>query len=313
MNCEAYLKEVTNLIPLLTNIYIVFYGNEHANRIRQVINSTTFVVITNDESCQILTANIEDENKRNEKINYLNNKISDNPQLAESIKQSIACVVPREDPPIIILRKTDQLSLHTLIHEINHTLHNNVEELQLVGLTALLGGGKGKEYHSGLELYHDSTLRTFYELINEYMSYDLIEIFLETYPEYAATNSNIDIEFKHSTYLHVDDMVDNKIKELYTIWIDRIKELLITCQGRKLIDEFGKDNYEEIDTALDRLYYVVDILASKAIVDYPDIHQEIIYQKVKDKLKNTPEYNSVVDTIEDYADEIIIRRKNSRN
>lgn len=134
---------------------------------------------------------------------------------------------------LIILRilRSGKISLHALIHEINHHLQkeelfilqdDNIEKIKRVtGIT-------GNRY----DLIN--------ELINEYSSQEIMKIFMSYY-----SSPLLDTKFS-SGYLIMDKICDDTIKKIYEIIKPEIKGNLINGNAniiKKIIDDCGQNNY----------------------------------------------------------------------
>lgn len=128
--------------------------------------------------------------------------------------------------------KKGKVSLHTLVHEINHQLQK--EDLFYVI------DNDNKEKIFRVEGLTNNNIDLVNELINEYCSEEIMNIFKRKY-----NSSLLDWNF-FSGYLKIDEVSGNTMKKTYLLLKDEIKSRLINGKARTLrniIDGDGKENY----------------------------------------------------------------------
>lgn len=128
--------------------------------------------------------------------------------------------------------KNGKVSLHTLIHEINHALQK--EDL----LSVIDNDNKEKIFRvEGITNNSDDLVG---ELINEYCSEDIMNIFKQKCDSFL-----LDLKFS-SGYLKIDQVSGNIMKKTYLLLKDEIKSRLINGNARtirNIIDGDSKENY----------------------------------------------------------------------
>ena len=128
--------------------------------------------------------------------------------------------------------KNGKVSLHTLIHEINH-------QLQIEDLFHVIDNDN-KEKKFRVEGITNNNKDLVNELINEYCSEDIMNIFKQKY-----NSSLLDLNFS-SGYLKIDEVSGNIMKKTYLLLKDEIKSRLINGNAktiRNIIDGDSKENY----------------------------------------------------------------------
>lgn len=227
MNKEYYNKfrlAVENILPLLTEAFVDFYGNKYKNIIMKKIESIHFIYV--------------DENS-----NFCFN-IDEKPVYRKLIKEIIKneeCfdggVISKELPPIVVLKVTNPISLHILIHEINHVLHMNKGLIKKELYPQFV-----YTYETTIVGFTDNTNDYFYEIINEYMTYRILENV-----KYYIFNELFSTTFRKSSYILYDYIARYLIHDFYIDKELTIKEKLITGMGNDFIIKFGYFDYLEIN------------------------------------------------------------------
>ena len=226
-NGNEFKKKIEELLPLLKRAYIAYYGKEYEERINSVVDSIKIVFLDGKNLCK-------DEEGKIISINEINsadiNSINKAPKW-----DAKACVISETYPPIAILRPNEQLSLHTLIHEINHTLHNK-KELRNMGMIQL-----PPVFHEGIKGTEDDLI---YEIINDYMSYDILEILKVIIKQSNNQFDGIDFDFDYFYYLHLDQVDNYIVKDFYEQNKDEIKKLLVLARGKEILNRYSYFNYD---------------------------------------------------------------------
>lgn len=236
---NEFKKKIEELLPLLKKAYIAYYGKEYEERINSVVDSIKIVFLEGKKLCK-------DEEGKIISINEINsadiNSINKAPKW-----DAKACVIPKTYPPIAILRPNEQLSLHTLIHEINHTLHNEKEQLDfgftssVMSIISSLSTKGNSEYNEGIKGTDDDLI---YEIINDYMSYDILEILKVIIKQSNIQFDGIDFDFDNFNYLYLDQIDDYIIKKFYEHNKDEIKKLLVLARGKEILSRYSYFNYD---------------------------------------------------------------------
>lgn len=152
----------------------------------------------------------------------------------------------------IRLIESGQIPLHTLIHEINHQLQKDI--------LSLVKGYKIDEAITvkGITNKTDDLVN---EILNDYCSLDIMQIFLKKYNSIIIYTNYIE------GYIHLDKVSGNAMYKTYNLLKEEIKTRLINGNAhtiRYLIDGNDKYNY---------------ILLNQ------------LYKKLLDKIKNTTDKN----------------------
>ena len=167
-------------------------------------------------------------------------------KISGDIEKYGGCVVKDIFPPVIVLDDTGNVILHYLIHEINNALHMRKETFEFSYLMLKLGT-KTKIGFSNM------TNDYLYEIINEYMTFEIMNIAKKYISDDFIKNSGISMEFNKNCYLYLDDAVDNYVYKIYDEDRDKIKKVLIEHNEDKYYSEFGENKWNSISNNLKRI------------------------------------------------------------
>lgn len=245
-NVNEFKKKIEELLPLLKKAYIAYYGKEYEERINSVVDSIKIVFLDGKNLCK-------DEEGKIISINEINsadiNSINNAPKW-----DAKACVIPKTYPPIAILRPKEQLSLHILIHEINHTLHNKKTKIDVgyeMPLAHLLPKKEMLEYNEGIKGTKNDLI---YEIINDYMTYDILEILKVIIKKSNIQIDGIDLEFDYFNYLHLDQVDNYIVKDFYEQNKNEIKKLLVLARGKEILNRYSYFNYDAENKKINYIY-----------------------------------------------------------
>lgn len=136
------------------------------------------------------------------------------------------------------INKKGKISLHTLVHEINHQLQKEV-------LFYVANNNTDQKFM--VEGITNNKYDLINELINEYCSKDVMDIFKKNF-----SSALLDLSFD-SGYLRIDQLSGNVMKKTYDLLKKEISLRLINGNARTIryiIDGKDKENYSLLNTFL---------------------------------------------------------------
>lgn len=223
---NKFKKNIDELLPVLKEGFISFYGEEYQDRISNTIDSTRFVFIDkNNHVCSDIKINDLNANEQTKVNEYLKN-----------IEETLGGLIPNLLPPAIIYKISKPLSLHALVHELNHALHLGIGEPSKISNPAFII----HQFKPSIGFTGEKS-DYIYELVNEYMSYDILKNICDRVPE----NDNIDISFDDRRYVYLDMIAEGKVRDLYRANKESLKDKLINFHGYEVPYEFGYNNYDK--------------------------------------------------------------------
>ena len=264
---SKFKNNIDELLPVLKEGFISFYGEEYQDRISNTIDSTRFVFI-------------DDDNKLCPDINTDELTTDDQKIVDEILKnnaEALGGIIPNMLPPTIIYKVGDPLSLHALTHELNHALHigkatNITNPLFLTRqFTPSIGfTGRSNDY--------------VYELVNEYMTSEV----LKKVKDKVLINESIDTSFDEKRYVYLDEIADGETLDIYKTDREKIKDKLINLRGYEYPYEFGYDKYEELLTKYNTIQkeYEKEYIPLIAKGLPSDVCHELVVEDLIDKFSN---------------------------
>lgn len=232
---HKFLSNIKKMLPLLKETFITFYGEKYRDTIIERLDSIRIFFVESDGT---FCKDIND-------FGSLNDSEKSKLIALKDLEKTGGCLIPDIFPPLIVLKVTKPLSLHYLIHEINHSLHMSKIENDILSLFAMFNQNNIKTSVGFSEMKYDY----FYELINEYMTYDLLEIARKK----IGDDENINTNYDELCYLYLDKVVNNYVKKFYCERKDRLKEVLINLKGEEYYEEFGRTNWKNVSKNFERI------------------------------------------------------------
>lgn len=229
---------INQLKPTLINSFVMFYGEGYRDRIENVINSITFAYVSKNNNEYLGSSN--DKRIDNSILNRISN-----------ISNVDGACLNHTQPPVIVLSIDNGIIIRNLIHEVNHALHNK-QVKKTLGIP-ILDNNAQSDYQEGITnvdfKVDDSLENLTYEIINEYMTKEIFDIFMK-----INNDKTLNCEYIIYQYTSLDNVCNNIIKNVYLKFKTFIKEKLITADGQKIRDAIGKNNYRELNSNLYNLY-----------------------------------------------------------
>ena len=237
---EINLK-LNKLKPTLIEAFVTFYGKSYRDRIDSVINSITFVYMSKNNNYYLGSSN-------DERINAtILNKI-------KNISEVDGACLHHTQPPVIILSIDNGIIIRNLLHEINHALHNKeIKNNNNFFDNPMFNSYIPSNFQEGITNIDfnidDSFENLTYEIINEYMSKEVFNIFSK-----MNNDQTLNCKYKIHEYTSLDNACKNIVKNIYLKFKTFIKEKLITADGQKIRDAIGKSNYKSLNEILSKLF-----------------------------------------------------------
>lgn len=233
---QNFYTRVKDLLPLLKKVFIDYYGKEYDKTITDTLDSIRFVITDSDgKFCKDAGdySKVTGQDWSKLSAAYANGDIEKNG----------GCVVKDTFPPVIVLSDNEIIFLQYIFHEINHALHMERKGAGISSLMDMLGI-KTKIGFS--DKAHDYL----YEIINEYMTFEIMSIARTYISDEYAESSGISMDFNKNCYLYLDDAINNYIYAMYNEDKDKIKKVLIKSEGNVYYEEFGDNNWDSISNNL---------------------------------------------------------------
>jgi len=220
---KEFLEKLNELRDYLKKAFIVYYGEEYRDFITERIDSLRFLFVDKDFK---LCDDINDYNiLNNDEKEVLRRK---------DLEDAYGQVIPDIFPPLIVFQVTPKISLHSIIHEMNHSLHefdaarNNPEASVIKTKTSLGFSGRSDD--------------SVYELINEYMTRDILKIAENIIPK---DEEKLDFAFDPLRYVYLDMVANNYVEKMYNKEKEALKYALINFCGESYYnDSFGNDKWD---------------------------------------------------------------------
>ena len=252
----------------LINAFGLYYGSEFDQRIISSLKETTFVyvdLINRGDKGYVFSSN---EDRMNDK------------DLIKRIKAAsdfTACCFPKTYPPVIAININEKINFNVLIHELNHTLHNKMIQQESFSPLIVIP----PKYQEGImndddELSQEDSLDNLcYEIINEYMTREILEIFNKKYNDQLY-----DCSINPSYYISVDVLLGKVVYNIFEKIKDLIKEHLIKAEGQVIRDMIGKDNYSSLNQSLKDAY---NLYTEKAVAYMSKADESIVNMNPLDR------------------------------
>ena len=197
--------------------------------------------------------------------------------------------------------KKGKISLHTLIHEINHLLQKEDMALREEGdVISIFGVSNG----------HQDLVN---EVINEYVSKDIFDMFMALYD---GDLTMFDTSFD-SIYLNIDCMCNNIGLDIYYLLKDEIRSNLINGSAPKIEKIINSSNYNNLCSIFKEIYKeMIEMLGRNKGVKYSDYFssltadRKVFLKNEMDKLfkgvlESYFEYNIYEQRLSDYIDSLV--------
>lgn len=289
---QQYLTDIHNLLPSLIESYVNYYGEEHRNRVTEVINSITWII--KDNNANFLGT--DNEQRASELQNEENFD-----QIRQNIKDSKACLISKHQPPIIAIEYTNPIDMHQLVHEINHSLHcKKVVDDRMPTMYSAFFTDLPQKYIYKEGIASTAEAPFFYEMINDYMTIDILNHHQKNYQI-----PNLNYEFDITNYIFIDIYLNNMIKDLYELKKYIIANYLINANGDLLKKELGEEDYNNLDKNLVELYKQAAGRMSNYIGEDSDLitKKDAVYQ-IKLLFMLDPNIQGLINGIGKSVDEI---------
>lgn len=273
---KRIIDEYYNILPSLIDSFTEYYGEENRCKIENLIHNLIVVFCEKNIGTEMfqkksikyykkyLSVKNNSGSKQNSEIElkaFLNFLYYSSLSKFNSLKKSIIITsnVPLSEQLIYDVENTDipdasgfanmvngveyialygcGIKILALIHEINHLLSK---------------GYLSSKFDDKKELFYgfDNSGDFIYEIINEYISLDILKIF-----KTKVATSNPLLDFNTNTgYIDLDSCSKFVIKTMYIIYYNAIKESLITGKGYKILNIIGKENYQNMNAILLNAY-----------------------------------------------------------
>ena len=197
--------------------------------------------------------------------------------------------------------KRGKISLHTLIHEINHLLQKEDMALREEGdVISIFGVSNG----------HQDLVN---EVINEYVSKDIFDMFMALYD---GDLTMFDTSFD-SIYLNIDCMCNNIGLDIYYLLKDEIRSNLINGSAPKIEKIINSSNYNNLCSIFKEIYKeMIEMLGRSKGFKYSDYFssltadRKVFLKNEMDKLfrgvlESYFEYNIYEQRLSDYIDSLV--------
>lgn len=253
---KSWENQLERFNPILTECFKEYYiGSDYRNnlhdeeikqkieRIEDVISSITFIFGTNNKGkFEYISSTNEERIKLDEKlINRINNLTC----------EEEALVFPKTQPPVIVLDISRGFDVEKLIFIINHTLHNKILP-QMENVPTIMSKYLPERYQEGISNVDTKGNNLFYEIVNQCMTKDVIEILKNKIPNYPIEEDGIP-----PIYVVVDDMLNNIFEQYYDVKKEFLKNTLLRAEGNIVVDEIEENTkyrYNELNKILEKLY-----------------------------------------------------------
>jgi len=164
--------------------------------------------------------------------------------------------------PVIAFKTPNILRADVIIHELNHILSNDeILEIELNdgSMTSIYQEGVRPEDKDGHIIYTDSLGNMAYEIINEYITIEVVNAFKR-----RNKTDDLDLQIFSSDYMIVEEILDYPIRKILEFYKMNklVKESLITSSGQKIAKVFGKD-FSGISN-----FTLLNTLFEKVLADY---------------------------------------------
>ena len=197
--------------------------------------------------------------------------------------------------------KRGKISLHTLIHEINHLLQKEDMALGEEGdVISVFGVSNG----------HQDLVN---EVINEYVSKDIFDMFMALYD---GDLTMFDTSFD-GIYLNIDCMCNNIGLDIYYLLKDEIRSNLINGSAPKIEKIINSSNYNNLCSIFKEIYKeMIEMLGRGKGFKYSDYFssltadRKVFLKNEMDKLfkgvlESYFEYNIYEQRLSDYIDSLV--------
>ena len=197
--------------------------------------------------------------------------------------------------------KRGKISLHTLIHEINHLLQKEDMALREEGdVISIFGVSNG----------HQDLVN---EVINEYVSKDIFDMFMALYD---GDLTMFDTSFD-GIYLNIDCMCNNIGLDIYYLLKDEIRSNLINGSAPKIAKIINSSNYNNLCSIFKEIYKeMIEMLGRGKGFKYSDYFssltadRKVFLKNEMDKLfkgvlESYFEYNIYEQRLSDYIDSLV--------
>lgn len=261
MNMGSELVSLYKKIePYLIDAFVKYYGEEHRYKIENLINNLTIIFASHNigsASFKERALKYKDSSIKKEYYENLSSIKSDKNSIIISyvgeVPEKLRLEVENYDDKYalgyadigsydksILVTFGYGIDVETLIHEMNHLLTKDILAIN-------------RENGELIKSYGFNNEGDFvYEIINDYMTLDIMNDFKELLPKDIF--GNLLLTFKTSSgYTNLDDVLGNPIKEMY-LFKDIIKSSLINKDGSKIRNILGKENYCNINITLSKYY-----------------------------------------------------------
>ena len=234
---KEYKACIEEIVPRLKEAYIKYYGEEYRERIEKTIDSLRILYVDNSLN---LCSDIEQPQISSTERKIINEKIND-------LEIAGGCVVQDIFPPLLMIKVGYDISLHTLIHEINHSLH--IFEYKVDDAFSFMASyGFAKKTNIGFSNKSDDY---FYEIINDYMTRDILEIVnnqgnIEDSYIIDDTIIYVDSDFIKYRYIYLDEIFGYYMKKIYQESKEKLKDALINYNGESIYNSIGSYCYNYI-------------------------------------------------------------------
>lgn len=286
MNIGSELISLYTKIKLyLIDAFVKYYGEAHRYKIENLINNLTIIFASHNIgsiSFKDMALKYKDSSLKKEYYENLSNIKSNNNNIIISyigdIDEKLISEVENYDNKYALgyadmssYAKSSLVTfgygvdVKTLIHEMNHLLTKDILAIN-------------RENDELIKSYGFNNEGDFvYEVINDYMTLDIMSGFKELLPKDIIENPLL--TFRNSSgYTSLDDVLGNPIKEMY-LFKDIIKSSLINKDGSKIRNILGKENYDNINITLSKYYNAL----RNYINEHPNIAKKDVYSLISPK------------------------------
>ena len=273
---------------------------QKSERIEEVINSITYVFgASNKGKFEYISSTNEERIKSDEKLLSRIDKLTDEEE---------ALVFPKTQPPVIAFDISRGFDIERVVHEINHTLHNK-KIPQMENVPSFMVKYLPERYQEGISNDNTKGNNLFYEIINQGMSMEIMEILKNKIPNYP-----IDVDGIPPIYVALNDMLGDTFGQYFEIKKDFLKDTLIKAEGNIVVDEIEENieyKYNDLNETIEKLcekfnqFMLINQnhsdLVGKSLIEQEEIYKELF---TKSKEFEVIANDSVLLAFEEYVNKL---------